>query len=48
MNKKIRSKKNDLLNYFLHNHKNLSKNYLKNCVKFFKEIEQKNQVKKHD
>lgn len=39
--KKIRSKKNDLLNYFLHNHKNLSKNYLRNCVKFFKEIEKK-------
>jgi|9_EtaG_2_1085328.scaffolds.fasta_scaffold117596_2 hypothetical protein len=39
--KKIRSKKNDLLNYFIHDHKYLSKDYLKSCNKFFKEIEKK-------
>ena len=36
--KKIRSKKNDLLNYFIHDHKYLSKDYLRSCKKFFKEI----------
>ena len=39
--KKIRSKKNNLLNYFIHDHKYLSKNYLKTCNKFIKEIKQK-------
>ena len=34
--KKIRSKKDNLLNYFIHDHKYLSKNYLKSCNKFFK------------
>jgi len=48
MNKKIRSKKNNLLNYFIYDHKDLSKKYLKDCEKFFKEIKQKNEVKKHD
>ncbi len=36
--KKIRSKKNNLLNYFIYDHKYLSKDYLKSCKKFFKEI----------
>lgn len=40
--KKIRSKKNDLFNYFVHDHKYLSKEYLKSCNKFFKELNQKN------
>ena len=30
----IRSKHNNLLNYFICNHKDLSKAYLKNCNKF--------------
>ena len=36
--KKIRSKKNNLLNYFICDHKDLSKQYLKSCNKFFKSI----------
>ena len=40
--KKIRSKKNDLLNYFNCDHKDLSKEYLKSCNDFFKSIDQKN------
>nr|BAR27158.1 hypothetical protein [uncultured Mediterranean phage uvMED]BAR39404.1 hypothetical protein [uncultured Mediterranean phage uvMED] len=39
--KKIRSKKNNLFNYFAYDHKYLSKNYLKSCNKFFKSIEKK-------
>ena len=34
--KKIRSKKSNLLNYFIVDHKNLSKDYLKSCNEFFK------------
>ena len=34
--KKIRSKKSNLLNYFITDHKNLSKDYLKSCNEFFK------------
>ena len=34
--KKIRSKKSNLLNYFIVDHKNLSKDYLKSCNQFFK------------
>ena len=41
MTKKIRSKKNNLLNYFIHDHKYLSKEYLKSCEKFFKSLKQK-------
>ena len=40
--KKIRSKKNNLLNYFICDHKDLSKQYLKSCNKFFKSIKQTN------
>ncbi len=40
--KKIRSKKNDLLNYFNSHHKDLSKEYLKSCNNFFNSIDQKN------
>jgi len=46
--KKIRSKKNDLLNYFIDDHKYLSKDYLKNCNKFFKEIEKKQKENSHE
>ena len=46
--KKIRSKKNDLLNYFIHDHKYLSKDYLKSCNKFFKEIEKKQKENNHE
>ena len=31
---KIRSKKNDLLNYFICNHKDLSAEYIKDCETF--------------
>jgi len=40
--KKIRSKKNNLLNYFNCDHKDLSKEYLKSCNNFFNSIDQKN------
>ena len=36
MTKKIRSKKNNLLNYFICDHKDLSKDYLKSCEEFLK------------
>ena len=39
--KKIRSKKNNLLNYFFCNHKDLSKEYLKSCNNFFKSLKEK-------
>ena len=41
MTKKIRSKKNNLLNYFICDHKHLSKHYLKSCNKFFKSLKEK-------
>ena len=34
----VRSKHNDLLNYFLHDDKDLSKAYVKKCKKFLKEL----------
>ena len=46
--KKIRSKKNDLLNYFIHDHKYLSKDYLRSCKKFFKEINIKQKDNKNE
>ena len=42
----IRSKNNNLLNYFLYDNKDLSKEYIKKCKKFFKEIEIKNKKRK--
>ena len=50
---KIKSKHNDLLNYFIHDRRDLSPAYVRSCEKFFKEIEQKNkasspQVKESD
>ena len=41
MSKKIRSKKNNLFNYFACDHKDLSKAYLKSCNDFFKSINKK-------
>ena len=43
--RKIRSKHNNLLNYFLYDDKYLSPAYIKKCKKFFKEIERKNEKK---
>jgi hypothetical protein len=34
----IKSKKNNLFNYFAHDHKDLSKQYIKDCEVFFKSI----------
>ena len=42
MTKKIRSKKNNLFNYFACDNKDLSKDYLKSCNNFFKEIKKNN------
>ena len=42
----IRSKHNNLLNYFLYDDKDLSKKYVKKCKKFFKEIKIKNVTRK--
>jgi len=40
----VRSKHNNLLNYFLYDKKDLSRAYIKSCDKFFKEIKNKNGV----
>ena len=44
--KKIRSKHNDLLNYFLHDEKYLSKKYVENCKKFFKDLKDEEKTTK--
>jgi len=36
--KKIRSKHNDLLNYFIHDRQDLSPAYVRSCEKFFKSL----------
>ena len=41
----VRSKHNNLLNYFIYDTKDLSKEYIKKCKKFFKEIEQIEYIK---
>ena len=41
---KIRSKHNDLLNYFVHDKRDLSPAYRKSCEKFLKEISDKLQA----
>ena len=38
MKRKIRSKHNDLLNYFIHDERDLSPAYVASCQKFFKEL----------
>lgn len=45
MIKKVRSKHNNLLNYFLFDEKYLSKKYLDKCKKYFKELEIKHKNK---
>jgi len=40
----IRSKHNDLLNYFVHDKRDLSPAYVKSCEKFLKEISLKQQA----
>ena len=42
--KKVRSKHNDLMNYFIHDNKYLSKVYVKKSERFLKEIS--NRLKK--
>ena len=44
MKRKIRSKHNDLLNYFIHDARDLSPAYLASCRKFFKELSDKLQA----
>jgi hypothetical protein len=41
--RRLRSKHNNLLNYFLYNDSELSPAYVAKCKKFFKEIERKNE-----
>ena len=43
---KVRSKKNNLLNYFLYKDSELSPAYVASCKKFFKELERKKCIKK--
>ena len=38
MKRKVRSKHNDLLNYFIHDARDLSPAYVVSCWKFFKEL----------
>ena len=38
---KIRSKHNDLLNYFIHDPRDLSRAYVRSCEKFFRELGKK-------
>ena len=40
----VRSKHNDLLNYFVHDKRDLSRAYVKSCEKFLKEISDKQQA----
>ena len=40
----VRSKHNDLLNYFVHDKRDLSRAYVKSCEKFLKEISLKQQA----
>jgi hypothetical protein len=42
--KKVRSKHNDLLNYFIHDEQDLSPAYVASCRRFFKELSDKQQA----
>ncbi len=42
--KRIRSNHNNLLNYFIHDKRDLSPAYVRSCEKFFKEISRKRQA----
>jgi len=41
----VRSKHNNLLNYFLYNDKDLSKDYVRKCKKFLKELKKQMEKK---
>jgi len=41
---KVRSKHSNLLNYFIHDKRDLSPAYVRSCEKFFKEISRKPQA----
>ena len=45
---KVKSKKNNLLNYFLYKESELSPAYVASCKKFFKDIEKKQGIKFKD
>ena len=40
----IRSKHNDLMNYFIHDERDLSRAYVASCQKFLKELSDKQQA----
>ena len=42
--KKVRSNHNDLMNYFIHDERDLSPAYVKSCRKFLEEISHKLQA----
>jgi len=42
--KSIRSNHNNLLNYFIHDKRDLSPAYVRSCEKFFKELSNKRQA----
>ncbi len=42
--KRIRSNHNSLLNYFIHDRRDLSPAYVRSCEKFFKELSRKRQA----
>ena len=44
MKRKIKSKHNDLLNYFIHDARDLSPAYLASCRKFLKKLSDKQQA----
>ena len=46
--KKVRSKHNNLLNYFIVDARDLSPAYVKSCEKFLKEISYKPQASSHE
>ena len=39
---------NNLLSYFMEDHRNLPKDYLESCEKFFKEIKEKQEKEKYE
>jgi len=44
--KKIKSNYKSLLNYFVYDHNNLSKNYLKDCESFLNSLNNNNNINK--
>jgi len=41
---RVKSNHNNLLNYFIHNERDLSPAYVRSCKKFFKELSDKRQA----